>query len=80
MQTIPPFDYGPNNTIKWEDANNYILSELSKKVDMVFDVVSLLQESKEHPQKAKYGGHSNAEGSAIWADALYKALIQKNII
>ena len=80
LQTIPPFDYGPNNTIKWEDANNYILSELSKKVDMVFDVVSLLQESKEHPQKAKYGGHPNAEGSAIWADALYKALIQKNII
>ncbi|MBR7133759.1 MAG: SGNH/GDSL hydrolase family protein [Clostridia bacterium] len=74
LQTVPPFDYNPDDTQKWLTVNKYILSELSKKVDFVFDVVPALQKSQEQPQAAKYGGHPNAEGGAVWADALYNAL------
>ena len=74
VQTLPPFDYNPEVTKIWHQVNSYILTELSQKVDMVFDAAAVLSLSAEEPQRAKYGGHPNEEGCAVWAEALYDAL------
>ncbi len=74
LQTVPPFDYTPENREKWEAINNAIRQELAQKVDAVFDVVPTLGQSAEEPHRAKYGGHPNEEGGRAWADALFPVL------
>ena len=71
LQTVPPFDYSGDKIDKWQGINEYIKTVLVKRVDAVFDNVPYLGE-KDRPWKAKFGGHPNAEGCAIWADALYE--------
>ena len=80
VQTVPPFDYTPEVTKIWHQVNGYIRTELSKKVDLVFDAAQVLSLSAEVPQRAKYGGHPNEEGCAAWADALYEELNQAGIL
>jgi len=74
LQTVPPFDYGPDKKPVWENVNEYIKTELSKIVDLVFDVVPYLGKSDAEPQFAKFGGHPNEQGCAIWGNALYEAV------
>lgn len=74
LQTIPPFDYTPEIAEKWQNINAYIKNELSLKADLVFDIVPILAESKQNPHKAKFGGHPDANGSALWAEAFYEKL------
>lgn len=74
LQTIPPFDYNEKQIIMWKNANNFILNELSKKVDYVFDTVPHLQESEECPYNSKFGAHPDDEGCEVWAEALYKEI------
>lgn len=78
LQTIPPFDYNPEQRQRWQEVNCYIKEELSRSVDYVFDVVPHLGKSESEPHLAKYGGHPNEQGCAIWANALYEAI--KDII
>ena len=54
----------------WNNLNEYIKTELSHKVNMVFDVVPYLGESEDKPYNAKFGGHPNSEGCKIWGEAL----------
>lgn len=75
VQTVPPFDFQDDRKEKWLAMNEYIRTELVQYVDMVFDNGSFLAECKEHPERAKYGGHPNEEGCAVWAEELYKALM-----
>lgn len=72
MQTVPPFNYNEKIRKEWMEVNRFIIEELSKKVDFLFDVVPILQESDSAPHVAKFGGHPNKEGNALWAQALYK--------
>lgn len=74
LQTIPPFDFCGANISKWERINHYIKEELSSKVDAVFDTVPYLHKSPEQSYKAKFEGHPNVEGSAVWANALYQQI------
>lgn len=79
LQTIPPFDYLEENREKWFALNTYILETLSYKADLVFDAVPYL--AGDEPYQAKFGGHPNAEGCEIWAEALYseiKAFLEEN--
>ena len=69
VQTLPPFDYNEAVTAIWKQVNGYILTELARKVELVFDVTQVLSLSPQEPQRAKYGGHPNEEGCAAWADA-----------
>lgn len=73
LQTIPPFDYAGDYICTWNKLNEYIKTELKDKVDAVFDNVPYLGE-KDRPHMAKFGGHPNAEGCKIWAEALYEAV------
>jgi lysophospholipase L1-like esterase len=70
MQTVPPFDYSGDDIGKWNRINEYIKTELKSKVDLVFDVVSVLGR-EDAPHMARYGGHPDESGCKIWAEALY---------
>lgn len=76
LQTIPPFDFTGEKCSTWERVNQYIKSELHKRVTIVFDIVPYLSENKMFPQKAKYGGHPNPQGCRIWAEELYRTFQQ----
>ena len=73
VQTVPPFDYGEEHAAIWREINRYIMEELSRDVEGAFDVVPVLGDAVS-PEKAKYGGHPNAEGCKAWAEALYPVL------
>lgn len=74
IQTIPPFDYDESKKGIWLNVNDYIKNELSKVCDLVFDVVPILCDEEKGIEFAKYGGHPNAYGCSLWAEALYKEL------
>lgn len=74
FQTIPPFDYEGEKIKVWEEVNRYIKEELSTRVLAVFDAANYLKFSLEEPHRAKFGGHPNEEGCAVWAAELYPVL------
>ncbi len=76
IQTVPPFDYVGEKIEIWNNVNEYIRNELSKKADMMFDIAPYLAKSKGEPHLTKYGDHPNEEGCRIWAEALYPQLKQ----
>jgi len=73
LQTVPPFEYTDNQISVWLQINEFIRNELSKEVDLMFDVVPYLcnMQSTYFPI---YGGHPNEIGCRIWAKALYEQL------
>ncbi len=75
LQTIPPFDYHDEQILLWNNLNDYIKNELSKKADMVFDCTHILSEDASMPYMAKYGGHPNEEGCRLWGEALSKTIL-----
>ncbi len=77
VQTLPPFNFTGEKLTEWNRLNAYIKEELSQYVAAVFDVSPLLVDGLVENGVAKYGGHPNAEGCAIWANALYE-FIQRN--
>ena len=80
LHTIPPFDYAGEHIAIWQNVNSYIREALASRVAMVFDVVSCLGLDDEQPHLSRYGGHPNAGGCAVWADALYEKLCESTII
>ena len=73
IQTIPPFDYDEFHRTIWSNVNNYIQTELSQKYE-IFDTVPVLSVSTELSHMAKYGGHPDEEGCALWAEQLFTQL------
>lgn len=73
LQTVPPFDYDDEKRPVWENVNRFIQIELAKDY-FVFDNVSVLCDETKGRHVAKFGGHSDAEGCALWAQAFYQAL------
>ena len=74
LQTVPPFDYPEARRLVWLEVNRRILTELSEKVDHTFDCTKILSKSETEPHMAKFGGHPNAEGCTLWAEALYNSV------
>lgn len=74
LQTVPPFDYDEAHARVWQAVNAYLREELKNEADAFFDAALLQAKSLEEPQKAKYGGHPDAKGCAVWAQALYPVL------
>ncbi len=72
LQTLPPFCHTGEKGRVWNEVNRIIREELSLLACEVFDIAPLLALSPERPTETKYGGHPNAEGCKIWADALYE--------
>jgi len=80
LQTIPPIDREGEQLAVWQEVNDWIRTELSRRAALLFDPAPLLQQDDEHPGAARYGLHPNAEGSAIWGEALYQALMDADIL
>lgn len=79
LQTIPPFEYAPQNIPVWEKACKLIKTELADKVAMVFDVAAAIGQP-DTPHFPIYGGHPNAEGCRIWGEKLYEAMKENGIV
>lgn len=79
LQTLPPFDYIGATVEIWQNINEFIKSESAIKADLVFDCVSLLGHP-DSPQKARFGGHPNESGCALWAKELYKSTKEAGIL
>ncbi len=74
LQTIPPFDYDEVKKPIWIQINTFIKNELSEYCDLVYDNVPVLADEKRGSHFAKYNGHPNAEGCALWAKSLFEFL------
>ena len=73
LQTVPPYEYNEKQTEMWERINAYIKTVLASKADAVFDNVPHLGE-RDCPAAAHFGGHPNAEGCEVWANALFEEI------
>ena len=74
IQTVPPFDYDEIHKKIWNETNDYIKNVLRFRADGFLDVTEFLSESAERPEKARFGGHPNAEGNAVWGKKLADVL------
>jgi lysophospholipase L1-like esterase len=74
LQTVPPFDYNEPYRTMWQEINAYIRESLRDRVALLFDNVAVLGKSQAEPHMAKHGGHPNAAGCAVWAEAFYEPL------
>lgn len=70
LLTVPPYYYENGRLEIWQDVNNYLRCTLAEKADAFFDVVPYLVDPESPYGASLYGGHPNAEGSRIWAEAL----------
>jgi len=80
LQTVPPFNYTGDYISTWKAINAQILTTLAQKVDFVFDNVGVLSAGPDAPQAAKYGGHPDETGCALWGEALYDALTGAGVL
>ncbi len=78
FQTLPPFDYQGERISQWQELNAFILDDIAKKVDFVFDNSAILG-MPNALHTARFGGHPNEEGCAVWAEALYSALTEGKV-
>ena len=60
--------------------NTQLRTRLEAKVALFFDEGLCLRESEERPQVNKYGPHPNAEGCAVWARELFRAVKEKALL
>lgn len=67
--TIPPFDYGEDMRAVWQETNRAIRGALGKEAAAVFDFALPLGKPAPMEHMAKYGGHPNAEGCLVVAEA-----------
>jgi len=74
LQTLPPFEYNPQEKPFWLAANRHILQKLAPLVDGVVDTVPFLGAPEPHTEQYIHGRHPDAEGCRLWADALTPVL------
>ena len=70
LLTVPPYYYENGRLEIWQEVNDYIRTALAAKADAFFDIVPHLIDPESPYGASLYGGHPNAEGSKIWAEAL----------
>ena len=80
LQTIPPFDYTGEQIGRWQRVNDHIRNVLAQKVALVFDVGPHLCLDETQPHMSKYGPHPDGKGCAVWAEALYHAMITSELL
>lgn len=80
LQTIPPFGYTGEQIGRWHRVNDHIRNVLAQKVALVFDVVPHLCQDAAQPHMSKYGPHPDGAGCAVWAEALYQAIMASDLL
>ena len=79
LQTLPPFDYNRATIEIWQNINEFIKTESAIKADLVFDCVTVLGKEGS-PHNARFGGHPNEQGCALWAQELFKSIKKSNLL
>lgn len=74
LLTLPPFDLEGDQRIQWEKANAAIRSSLCKEADGLFDIAAVLGQPAPNENLCIYGGHPNAEGCRLVAEAYLKQM------
>lgn len=74
LQTVPPFDYRGEQIGIWQRINDFVRGELAQQADLFFDAAQLLGDGENRMHIARYGGHPDETGCAVWADALTPVL------
>lgn len=74
LLTLPPFDLEGDQRIQWQKANETIRTSLCKEADGLFDIAAVLGQPVPNENRCIYGGHPNAEGCRLVAEAYLKQL------
>lgn len=69
LLTLPPFDLEGEQRIQWQKVNKTIRESLSKEADGLFDIAAVLGQAAPNEHLCIYGGHPNAHGCAVVAEA-----------
>ena len=69
LLTLPPFDLEGEQRIQWQKVNKTIRESLSKEADGLFDIAAVLGQAAPNEHLCIYGGHPNAYGCAVVAEA-----------
>ncbi len=75
-QFVPPFDYDAAHGAMADEANELIATKIQALGIPVFDETGILTDPAV-PYHARYGGHPDAEGCALWGRALAKFLRER---
>lgn len=73
VQSVPPFGFEEPKRAKWYELNKYIKAVVAPKADGFFENTGFLGVEGE-PHKTVFGGHPNAEGCEVWANAFYPVM------
>ena len=71
--TVPPFDMTGDAKEYWHFVNDKIRLTLANEADAVFDIAAALGQDAPNAHMSVYGGHPNAEGCIVAANAYLTA-------
>ncbi|MBQ4350673.1 MAG: hypothetical protein II768_05400, partial [Clostridia bacterium] len=70
--TVPPFDFTGIARDRWYAVNRAVRESIAKDADALFDFAAVLGKPAPDEHLSVYGGHPNAEGCAVLAEAYLK--------
>lgn len=78
--TVPPFDFDGSAKEYWYAVNRYIRETLSREADALFDFAAALGRPAPEEHRSVWGGHPNAEGCRIAAEAYLKEIAEGRLM
>ena len=72
--TVPPFDFEGDARTYWYSVNRYLRETLSREADALFDFAAVLGRPAPDEHRSVWGGHPDAEGCRIAAEAYLKEI------
>lgn len=77
--TVPPFDFDGAARERWYAVNRYLRDELANEADALFDFAAVLGRPAPEEHLSVHGGHPNAEGCRIAAEAFLDRFVRPEI-
>ena len=74
LLTLPPFDLEGTQRQAWQQVNGRIRGSLWRTADGLFDIAAVLGQPAPHENRCIYGGHPDAEGCRLVAEAYLKQM------
>lgn len=74
LLTLPPFDLEGEQRLVWQTVNRTVREKLWKKADGLFDIAAVLGQPEPNENRCIYGGHPDAVGCALVAEAYLKQM------
>ena len=74
LLTLPPFDLEGEQRLAWQTVNKTIRETLWKTADDLFDIAAVLGQPAPNENLCIYGGHPDANGCKVVAEAYLKQM------